>query len=282
VTQPLLAIFAHPDDETFTSAGVLAAAAERGIPVTLISATRGEAGESAIPGLDHPDRLGLVRERELRDAMGVVGVGDVRFLDYCDSGLAGFPAAADPLAFVNAPLETVAATLAALIRTIRPGVIVTFGPDGLYGHPDHLHMHHAAVAAVGLAADPAHEPRGAPPWRTPALYFATFPREEMLALFDRPNNPLEFLSEEARAALGTPLADITHVVDIRPWADRKRAAIAAHRTQTGDGGPLAGIPDAVREAQLAHEWFVRAHVPGTGARSADDVIAELASDRPRG
>jgi LmbE family N-acetylglucosaminyl deacetylase len=282
VTQPLLAIFAHPDDETFTSAGVLAAASERGVPVTLVSATRGEAGESAIPGLDGPDRLGVVRERELREATRAVGVDDVRFLDYRDSGLAGPAAAADPRVFVNAPLPTVAATLAALIRTTRPGVILTFGPDGLYGHPDHLHMHHAAVAAVRLAADPTHEPRGGAPWRTPALYYATFPREEMLALFDRPNNPLEFLSEEARAALGTPLADITHVVDIRPWADRKRAAIAAHRTQTGEGGPLAGIPDAVRKAQLAHEWFVRAHVPGSGTRSADDVIAELASDRPRG
>jgi LmbE family N-acetylglucosaminyl deacetylase len=282
MTQPLLAIFAHPDDETFTSAGVLAAASERGVPVTLVSATRGEAGESAIPDLDDPARLGVVRERELRDAMRAVGVDDVRFLDSRDSGLAGSPAAADPHAFVNAPMETVAATLAALIRTIRPCVILTFGPDGLYGHPDHLHMHHAALAAVRLAADLAHEPRDGPPWRTPSLYYATFPREEMLLLFDRPNNPLEFLSDEARAGLGTPIAQITHVVDIRPWAERKRAAIAAHRTQTGEGGPLVGIPDAVREAQLANEWFVRAPIPGTGAGAADDVIAELADDRPRG
>ena len=108
--RPLLAIFAHPDDETFTCAGIMAAAAEHGIPVTLVSATRGEAGESAIPGLDDPDRLGVVRERELRDAMAAIGVGDARFLDYRDSGLQDSPASDDPRAFVRAPLAAVAAT----------------------------------------------------------------------------------------------------------------------------------------------------------------------------
>ena len=114
--QPLLAVFAHPDDETFGAAGVMAAAVERGVPVTVISATRGEAGESSIAGLDDPERLGVVRERELREAMRQIGVSDVRLLGYRDSGMAGSPSAEDPQAFIRAPVETVAARLASHIR----------------------------------------------------------------------------------------------------------------------------------------------------------------------
>src|SRR5829696_5713919 len=102
---PLLAIFAHPDDETFGAAGVMAAAVERGVPVTVISATRGEAGESSVAGLDAPEQLGVVREQELREAMRQIGVSDVRLLGYRDSGMAGSPSAEDPQAFIRAPVD---------------------------------------------------------------------------------------------------------------------------------------------------------------------------------
>lgn len=226
--QPLMAVFAHPDDETFGAAGVMAAAVERGVPVTVISATRGEAGESSIPGLDDPERLGVVRERELREAMRQIGVSDVRLLGYRDSGMAGSPLAEHPLAFVRVPVETAAARLVPHIRSVRPHVILTFGPEGLYGHPDHLHMHHIALRAIQVAADPSHKDRGASePWQTPVLYFAAFPREDMLALLDRPNSPLRSLPADARANLGTPQSEITHTIDIKSWADSKRAAIAS-------------------------------------------------------
>jgi LmbE family N-acetylglucosaminyl deacetylase len=277
---PLLAIFAHPDDETFTSAGVLAAATERGIPVIVISATRGEAGESAVPGLEDPERLGVVRERELREAMRRLGVRDVRILGYRDSGIEGSAEAERETALVRAPIEAVVARLAAAIRAIRPQAILTFDPAGLYGHPDHLFVHRAAVAAVAAAADPEHQDRtGSQPWLTPALYFATFPREDMQALRDAPGDPLDFVSAEARQRLGTPGAEITHGIDIRPWADQKRAAIAAHRTQTGEGGPLADMPAEVRDRQLAHEWFVRAALPWPATDDAD-IVSTLAAERP--
>jgi LmbE family N-acetylglucosaminyl deacetylase len=278
---PLLAVFAHPDDETFGAAGVMAAAVERGLPVTVVSATRGEAGESAIPGLDDPERLGVVRERELREAMRQIGVSDVRLLGYRDSGMAGSSFAEHPRAFVRVPVETAAARLAAHIRSVRPHVIVTFGPEGLYGHPDHLHMHHAALRAVQLAADPASKGHAtSEPWQTPALYFAAFPREDMLALFDRPNSPLRSLPEDARANLGTPRSQITHGISIEPWRDGKRAAIAAHRTQTAEGGPLSGIPPEVIEWQLAWEYFVRVPLPWSSPEVDDtsDIIALLAAE----
>ena len=282
---PLLALFAHPDDETFSAAGVMAAAVQHGVPVTVISATRGEAGESSIAGLDDPERLGVVRERELREAMRQIGVSDVRLLGYRDSGMAGSPSAEHPRAFIRVPVETAAAKLVPHIRSVRPQVILTFGPEGLYGHPDHLHMHHVALRAIELAADPSHKDRAASqPWQTPVCYFAAFPREEMLALFDRPNSPLRSLPAEARANLGTPRSEITHRIDIDSWADSKRAAIASHRTQTAEGGPLAGIAPEVREWQLALEHFVRAPLPWSSPEDevASDIIAVLAGEQDLG
>lgn len=284
---PLLAIFPHPDDETFSAAGVMAAAVARGVPVTVISATRGEAGESSIPGLDDPERLGVVRERELRDAMRQIGVSDVRLLAYRDSGMEGSPAAEHPGAFVRASIEAAAGKLVSHIRAVRPRVIVTFGPEGIYGHPDHLHIHRVVLHAIAAAADPRHKGRAASePWQTPVLYFAAFPREDMLAMFDRPGYPLQSLSPAARANLGTPRAEITHVIDIGPWAESKRAAIASHRTQTGEGGPLAKFPPEVAERQLSREHFVRAPLPWPspedGENSKTDIIAALAAERHPG
>ena len=283
--RPLLTLFAHPDDETFSTGGLMAAAVERGQPVTALSATRGEAGESAIADLDDPERLGVVRERELREAMRQVGVSDVRLLGYRDSGMAGSPSAEHPQAFVRVPVESAASRIASQIRSVRPHVIVTFGPEGLYGHPDHLHMHHAALRAIELAADPSHTGRAtAEPWQTPVLYFAAFPREDMLALFDRPNSPLRSLPEDARGNLGTPRSEITHRIDIEPWRERKRAAIAAHRTQTAAGGPLAGIPPEVIEWQLTSEYFVRAPLPWASPEDhgGSDIITVLADEVDRG
>ena len=279
---PLLAIFPHPDDETFSSAGIMAAAAERGVPVTVISATRGEVGESSIPGLDDPERLGIVRERELRDAMQQIGVTDVRLLTYRDSGMEGSPEAEHPKALVRAPIADVAGKLVPHIRAVRPQVVITYGRDGIYGHPDHLHLHYAVLHALGAAADPSHKGRAASePWQTPLLYFATVPREDMLALVDRPDSPLQSLSPAARANLGTPGADITHVIEVGPWAERKRAAITSHGTQTGEGGPLADMPQEVVDRRLAREFFVRAPLPWSSGADEEhgesDIITVLAN-----
>ena len=280
MTDRLLALFPHPDDETFTAAGVMAAAVARGAPVTVVSATRGEAGESSIPGLDDPERLGEVRERELRDAMRHLGVTDVRLLGYRDSGMEGSAEAHHPNAFVRASIDAAAARLATLIRALQPQTIITFGPEGMYGHPDHLHMHHVAVRAVPLAADATHAgPERLEPWQTPALYFGTIPREALIETMNRPGSPFQSLSQEARDNLGTPLAEITHVVDISPWRDAKRAAIAAHVTQTGEGGPLQHIPAEAIERQLRNEYFVRATLPWAAAERDDrDIISLLAAE----
>jgi LmbE family N-acetylglucosaminyl deacetylase len=278
---PLLLIFAHPDDESFGCAGVMTAAIDRGIQVTLISATRGEAGKTGIPELDTPEILGAVREQELRAAAAATGVIDVRFLDYRDSGMAGTPENDDPRAFSQAPTPDVVAKLVVHLRAIRPATVITFGPDGIYGHPDHLAIHHAAVAAVHAAADPAVLPAVGAPWSPRALYFNAAPREQLLALVDLPDGPFRDLSPEERAKVGTPSAEITTVVDITAYADAKNRALAAHRTQTGEGGPLAGMPPERQEMMLGREYFVRVPLPWDRPTSLPlDLIASLAAASP--
>ncbi len=276
----VMSIFPHPDDETFISAGVMAAAVARGIPVTVISATRGEAGESSIAGLDGPDDLGAIRERELRDAMQQLGVSDVRFLDYRDSGMEGSAEAAHPRAFVQASIDEVAAKLVTLIRAIRPGIILTFGPEGVYGHPDHLHIHEATTRAVVAAADPAvKDDADAEPWETPALYFGTAPREQMLAMRERPNSPLASISERALANLGVPRDEITHIIDTRAWTSQKRAAFAAHTSQSGEGGPLDQNSTGDLEQWIGWEHFVRASLPWAADSASTDLLDQLLAEQ---
>ena len=273
---PLLAIFPHPDDETFSAGGLLAAAAARGVPVTVISATRGEAGGSAIPGLDGPDRLGAVREQELREAMQALGVSDIRFLGYRDSGIEP-GSSANPSCLTQIEPAVVAEDLASAIREVRPATVVTFGRDGIYGHQDHVRLHEIVLQAVADAGDPAFAPDASDPWRTPYVYFATAPREEMQALLERPNSPLGWLSPEMRANLGTPRAEIAHVLALAPWADRKREAIFAHRTQTAPGGPLSDITPEQMDRWLSREFFVRADLPWPVPDGAENIVAELAA-----
>ena len=275
-------IFAHPDDETFSCAGVMALAAEHGVPVTLLSVTRGEAGKTGIPQLDQPEILGAVREQELRAAAATVGVADVRFLDYRDSGMAGAPENDDPRAFIRAHEGEVVARLVVHLRAVRPATLITFGPEGIYGHPDHLRTHRSAVAAVVAVGDGAYRPELGDPWQTTALYFSAVPRERMLALMDRPDGPLRELSPEDRQKVGTPRDEITTVVDIARFAAQKEQALAAHRTQTGDGGPLAGMPTEQRRATLAREHFVRQPLPWDPdpASLPTDLVAALAAASP--
>lgn len=276
MTGPLLAIFPHPDDETFSAGGLMAAAAERGVPVTVISATRGEAGESSIPGLDDPEQLGAVREQELRQAMAALGVSDVRFLGYIDSGIEP-GSSADPASLTQADPAAVAGELAVDIRELRPATVVTFGRDGIYGHQDHVRLHEIVLQAVADAADLAFPAGANEPWPTPYLYFATTPREEMLALLERPNSPLAWLTPEMRANLGTPRAEITHTLHLAPWADRKREAILAHRTQTAPGGPLSDITPEQLDRWLSREFFVRADVPWPAPDGVEDIVAALSA-----
>ncbi|HEU5433276.1 MAG TPA: PIG-L family deacetylase [Thermomicrobiales bacterium] len=273
----LLLIFAHPDDEAFGCAGTMAATTAHGHPATLICATRGELGESGALAVDDPDLLGAIREQELRRACGAVGVVDVRFLGYRDSGMAGTPANDDPRALMKVPVERLAMELSIQIRALTPGIVVTFGPEGIYGHPDHLRMHAAADRAIALAAAADWAPVAGDPWRIDALYYSTPPREDFVAMLDAPDSPLPAADHRDRERFGTPRAEITDWFDVSPWFVAKQAAMRAHRSQTGEGSPLAMLTDPRMQAFYQRETFVQAPLPWSSGQR--DLLADWVAGR---
>jgi N-acetyl-1-D-myo-inositol-2-amino-2-deoxy-alpha-D-glucopyranoside deacetylase len=269
---PILLVYAHPDDEIFGAAGTMAALRERGLPVTLVCATRGEAGEISDPALATPETLAAVREGELRTAMAALDVDDVRFLDYRDSGMEGTPENDDPRALVQQPEAIVAAQIAAVIRDVRPRAVVTFGPDGVYGHPDHLYVHRATVRAVHLA------PRPLAPFEVSALYFSTTPRERLQERAALRRGPFKDMKPERLALIGTPRAEITTALDVGRYLQRKRAAIRAHRTQFGPDGPMAELPGDEVDRIFSREHFVRFRLPWSAPGAGDDPLAALEAE----
>lgn len=254
----LLVALAHPDDETFGVGGVMARAVDEGHRVVIVCATRGEAGEIADPSLATPETLGQVREGELRGAARALGVEEIRFLGYRDSGMAGTPENQHPAALVNADPEDVVARLARIVREVRPDVVVTFEPGGIYGHPDHIAISRGATAAVEAAADPARSPESGAPHEVRRLYHVVFPKSALRRFKEAAQAAGESwgLADAMRIEEAIDDADIDAAIDVRPWVERKKAAIAAHATQLGT---LAKLPDEVRDQMNAREWFVLAH-----------------------
>lgn len=236
VHEHALFIFAHPDDETFGCAGLLTLLHERGATTSLVVATRGEVGEIRVENWATPETLGPVREAELRAAMEIVDLTNLRLLGYRDSGMADTPPNEDRRAFVQANRAEIVAHLVGQIRDLRPTTVITFGPDGIYGHPDHVLIHETTVRAVAEAADETLHPGLGAAWRVPALFFTAIPREWVIAHAKRPTSPFNEMSEEELARFGTPEREITHRFDISPWFETKRRAMQCHRTQIAEGG----------------------------------------------
>jgi len=144
----LLAVLAHPDDESFGMGGTLTLYAQQGVEVHLVCATRGEVGEIAPEYLDGFETIAERREYELRCAASKLGLAGVHFLDYRDSGMPGSVENSHPRALAAAPLEQVAEKIAHHIRKLGPQVVLTFDPIGGYKHPDHIAVHKAPTKVV--------------------------------------------------------------------------------------------------------------------------------------
>lgn len=263
----LLAIYAHPDDEAFGATGTFASITDRGGKVTLVCATRGEAGEISDPSLSTHESLGKVREAELRAAMKLVNVDDIRLLDYRDSGMAGTAENNDPRSFVQADHASVTGLLISLLEEVQPDAVITFGADGVYGHPDHIKAHEVATAAVQAFATSTTS--------SPFLYYNAVPRERIIAMAKRPNGPFSGMSDEQLSSFGTPSELITTMIDVSEHFDRKMAAIRAHRTQVAADGPWAEMdPEEVREL-MRFERFRLVFAPTTSPGT--DLLAQYIS-----
>jgi LmbE family N-acetylglucosaminyl deacetylase len=173
----LLAVLAHPDDETFGMGGTLALYAQRGVKVHLICATRGEVGEIDPEYKERIKSAACLRTQELRCAAEVLGIEKLHILNYRDSGMPGSEANNHPKALAAQPVEKVAREVAHLMRQIKPDVVITFDPIGGYRHPDHIAIHKAAVQAFDLVSDENFvDPEGLAPIQPERLYFHTINR----------------------------------------------------------------------------------------------------------
>lgn len=277
----LLFVLAHPDDESFGSGGLITWLREQGYRVGLVCATRGESGQISDPSLGTPETLGAVRERELRTAMAVAGVEPVRLLPYRDSGMDGSPENDDPRSLVQAPREAVLADVIFQIRDLKPAVVVTFGPDGIYGHPDHIKIGDIATEAVHLAAGDAYPFLGEP-WRVGHLYHSAVAREDLIESASGPHGPIAGLPLDLVATMGTPRAEITHVFDIRPYIEGKLRLMRPHATQL-PFNPEPGSPqDPATRPRLAKESLRHVPLPWNGPDDPPSIVdpfhsSELAS-----
>jgi mycothiol conjugate amidase Mca len=279
-----MAVHAHPDDEVFGTGGVLAKAAAEGIHTVLVTATRGEAGEIHDPDLDPDevrDRLGSIREDELRRAAAILGIAELHFLGYRDSGMAGSPENGDPRNFHNADPEEATGRLVRIMRQVRPQVIVTYDERGSYGHPDHIAAHRMAVAAFDAAGDPGRfSDQGLPAWQPQKLYYTAFSRsgfERFAELLRERGVPPPFEDPDFDvAAITVPDEVITTRVNVREYMTHKRGAMLAHRTQIPADHPMLTLPkDLAREA-WSTETFIRARSLIPTPESEDDLFAGLA------
>lgn len=275
----LLLVHAHPDDETIGTGATMARYAAEGVHVTLLTCTLGEEGEILVPELaqlaaGQADQLGGYRIAELAAAMGALGVTDHRFLGgagrFRDSGMMGTAANTHPRAFWQAATDPdrfadAVAGAVAVIRELRPQVVVTYDDNGDYGHPDHIMAHRVATTAVDAAADPGF---GADqPWQVDKVYWTATPKSMLRSGF-------EALTAAGRAQFGVADIDelpfgiddklVTTVIDSSGFAAAKHAALAAHRTQIAVDGIFFALSNMLgREVQaVEHFRLVRGELGG--------------------
>src|SRR5712691_10144934 len=169
----LLVVRPHPDDESSATGGLLAYYHTRGVRTGVVICTGGEEGEIHDPTLDpvaDRPRLRAIRAQELRNACALLGVAELRLLGYRDSGMPGTPANQHRDAFVQADPGEAAGRLVRLIRGLRPHVIVTEPPGGLYAHPDHIRCHQVSLDAFHAAGEARAYPKAGPAWPVAKLY----------------------------------------------------------------------------------------------------------------
>jgi len=236
--QTVLAVFAHPDDESLACGGTLARLADRGARIVLLCASHGELGwhEGAVAGVE----LGSVRARELRNAAATLGIATLILLDHPDGEMRW------------AHVSELRGQIVMTIRRYAPAAVITFGADGLYWHPDHIGVYErttAAIQSLGVNAPP--------------LYHVTMQPDTLQAVKAKAMSrgwtvpATGFWSLEPEA-FGVAAAPDTLLVNVRDWAPRKLAAIRCHQSQTGPHDPFAFLSDDEARQWLSVEHFHRA------------------------
>lgn len=265
----LMAVLAHPDDESLGTGGILAKYSAEGVGTSLVTATRGQSGRFLHhrSGPEHPgpEKLGIIREAELRCAAQVLGVEDVNVLDYVDGALDRVD-----------PREAIT-QVAAHIRRARPQVVVTFPSDGAYGHPDHVAISQITTAAILAAADASfHDGLAAEhaPHAISKLYFIAVPRVEWeiyQGVFKKLVSLVDGVEREA-----VPWQDwaITTIVDTAAHWQRVWKAVECHQSQMASYAGLKELTPETHETLWGRQHFYRALSLVNGGRKRESDLFE--------
>jgi len=260
MARTIVALHAHPDDESSKGAGTVARYSDMGIRTVLVTATGGEAGDILNAAADTPEAradLAAVRRAELRDAASIIGYDDVIMLGYRDSGMPDTDENRHPEAFVNAPFEEILGRLVGIVRSEQPEVILGYDDHEWYPHPDHLRIHDLSEAVFAAAADPDRFPDAGEPWAARRLYAPAFSLKRLRLLGKAMNDRgLESPFDRWIAAVDAEAEDppLTQV-DISDHLDRARSALRAHRTQIDPDGRWFRIPSDLILSVYPYEDF---------------------------
>ncbi|MDQ6847586.1 MAG: PIG-L family deacetylase [Candidatus Dormibacteraeota bacterium] len=279
----LLSVHAHADDESITMGGLLAISHDRGVRTVNVCCTDGKL--ATIVAEDMPEEttrphLAEIRQQELRDACAILGVDEVHFLGYGDSGMWGADTNQLPDAFWKADVNEAVGRMVEHIRRFRPHVVVTYDGVGGYGHPDHIQTHRVTLLAVEAAHMKSLYPAAGEPWRVPKLYYTSIPVSFLRKAADFAKaagmEPPFGVENPEDLPFVTPDAWITTTVDVRKGIRRKREAMIAHHSQIGPDWPLLAIPEEVNIEHFGEESFqlVISRVPVTLPET--DVFAGIA------
>jgi N-acetyl-1-D-myo-inositol-2-amino-2-deoxy-alpha-D-glucopyranoside deacetylase len=278
----LLLVHAHPDDEVFATGGLIARSIAEGRRVDLVVCTGGEEGEVHDPSLDPEEakpRMAEIRASELDCSIAALtahGPGELHLhkLGYRDSGMMESEANAHPACFWKADLDEATGRLVSVIREAQPAVMVTYDPNGNYGHPDHINAHRIAVSAMQAAADPSRFADAGPAYSIAKFYEVAFNRDRwgsvMAEMQERGIKLPWDIDEEGseptdeQREFGVPEAEITALLDVSEWSAAKRAAGECHKTQRQDFGWLLELPDDLASRILSPESFVLTRWPHRG------------------
>ncbi len=262
----LMAVLAHPDDESLGYGGLLARYAAEGVETSVVTATRGERGWFGDPD-ENPgmEVLGRIREGELRAACRELSVGRLELLGYVDGDLDQ----ADP--------QEVIGKIADYLREIRPQVVVTFGQDGAYGHPDHIAICQFTTAAIVCAADPNYvSPAGYQPHAVSKLYYLADKLESMRIYESVFGDLVMHIDDVERRGPGWPDWEITTRVATEEYWPTIWQAVSCHRTQLSGYAALAELPEEQHRALWGFRALYRAFSTVNGGRATeDDIFAGL-------
>jgi len=265
--QTLLAVFAHPDDESFGPGGTLAKYAAEGADVHVAIATDGAAGSVAEGYEGLREQLAEVRKEELEAAAGILGV-ELHMLGYRDSGYIDDPANEHPEAFINVDRGEAAGRIVGLIRDLRPRVVLTHDETGGYYHPDHIMAHEITTTAFHEAGDPDRYPEiGPAPYQPERLYYSVIPNRWLkfytLLMRLHGKDPTRGGRNEDidLTRLGRSQDELDARINVYRYWDRKQAAGAQHRSQGGGTSMSRLLPQWLEKRLFSTEYFIRAFPP---------------------